>query len=148
MRVDIGALRIDQRGVPPHGEAGQPFNLRFAPRRGEPGQRRVPNNLGVVAIGHDDARFLGLKRFTIQRRAIKGGRDSPEKPIAKIQIVGPFGVAQQIAARDFDLHDHKQPFGINPHQVRAPVVLQRDLRKAPDVVAREKPAYPSGDLFG
>jgi hypothetical protein len=81
-----------------------------------------------------------------QARSSSGvGRQAPVEPVAELEVVGPFAVAEQVGARGLDLDDHQLALGVDSHQVGAPAVAQRHLGERPDVVAREQPADAAGD---
>ena len=82
-----------------------------------------------VAIGHDHAAAIGTEALALERAAVEAGRYAPEEAIAEIEIVGPFAIAQQIAALDLDLDDDHPTLGVHSHQIGAPTVAERHFRQ-------------------
>ncbi len=142
------AIGIARHGQPPQRGARQPFDLDLAPRGGERVKRRGAQDFGVVAIGDDHPAAVGAVVRAVERPAIEPRRHPPEEAVAMIEIVGPFAIAQQIAALDLDLDDDHPSLGVDPHQIGAAAVAQRHFGQAPDIVAREQPRDPAAHGFG
>lgn len=115
------AIGITEHRQPPGGSPGQAFYLHLPTRCSKGSQRCRPDNLAIIAIGHNNPAFLGQIICTFERRAIKPLRNTPEKPVAMLKVIGPFAIAQQIASLNLNLNDDNFAFGINAHQISAPV---------------------------
>src|SRR5438309_7039490 len=96
--------RIHLRRQPPRRPAGEPQQFRFSPRRSERPVSGFANDRGVIAVGDDEPRFAWKVAFLFQDLC-EMRRDCPEKPIAILEIVGPFAVSYQIRPSDLDLDD-------------------------------------------
>ena len=140
-------MRIMHRGVPAHRDPREPFNLHFAPGSRERFERGMAQDFAIICICNNYTAAAGLIRFCLQRTAIKRGGDAPEKPIAIIQIIGPFSIAQQITTSDLYFDNHHQTLGIHTHQIGAAPILERNLTKAPDVVTSKQPHDPARDII-
>ena len=139
-------MRIERHARPAQCRSCEPFDLELAARGGQRIERGGTDNFPVIAIGHDDAAAIGAICVAFERAAIHPRGQGPEEPVAEIEIIGPFAIAQQVAPLDLDLDDDHLPLSVDPHHVRAPPIAQRHFGEAPDIVARKQPRYAAGDV--
>lgn len=132
-------MRIGADHLPAQGRARQLFHLDLAPCRGERHQRGRPQNLGIVAIAHDQTASIRPERFRLHAGAIERGVQPPEEPVAMLQVISPLAIAHEVRPADLDLHDDHVALGIDPHQVGPPPATQGHFGKAPDPVPGEQP---------
>jgi hypothetical protein len=109
--------------------------------------RRRPDDLGIVAVGDDQAGAIGAEIVAVEGREAEAGRHRPIEEVAIIEIVAPFAVAEQIGARDLDLDDDQPALGVDRDHVGAPAVGQRHLANREHVAAEEQPGHAAGDIL-
>ena len=98
-----------------------------------------------AAIGDDQPGDVGQEVGTVANPG-KFGRHGPEEPVAIIEIVGPFAVAQEVGLRDLDLNDRQPTLGVDRHHVGATTVGQRHFADREQVLTAKQPGHAPRDL--
>ena len=65
-----------------------------------------------------------------------------------LEIIAPFGVAEQIGARHLDLDDGDLAARIDRHQIGTAARSQRHLRRGDDIVAEPQALHAARDIGG
>jgi len=141
-------MRIEADELAPQRGPGEALDLDLAARGGERMARCRPDDFRVIGVGDDHAAAVGPEVGAVEAGAVELGRQAPVEAIAKIEVIGPLAVAQQVAARGLDFDDYHLALGVDAHQVGTAPVPERHLGQRPDVVAREQPADPARDGHG
>ena len=139
-------MRIKRYGMSAHCQSREPFKLGFASRRCHRFERRMAEDLCIIFVGDNNPAAFGQVGFALQRRSIEFRRHAPVKKVAKVQIVCPFVVAEQISSLHLDFDNHEQAFCIDTHQVSAATILERHFIHAPDAITSKQPLDPACDL--
>lgn len=105
----------------------------------------VADNRRVVAIRDNQTGLRGkIPLLFKQSRELR--RNRPEESIAKVEIVEPFAVAEQIGPGDLDLDDRQPALGVDRHQIGAPPIGQGHFAYCEKVLPTEQASDSPCDL--
>ena len=142
------AVRIDRHSGTAQCGTGKSFYLGLPTCGCQRVKRSGTDDLAIIPIRHHDTAAIGTIVFAIEHIAIELRRQAPIKAVAKIEVVGPLAVTEQIAALDFHLDNNNPALWIEAHQVGAPPVAQRHFGHQPDIVSGEQALDAAADAGG
>lgn len=139
------AMRINGHGRAAHCDAGKPLNLGLATCCSQGLERRRPNDFAIITVGHHDTAAIGAIVLSIKDIPVDLRRKPPIESIAEVEVIGPFAIAEQIAALDLNFDDDDPALRIETHQISAPSVAQWHFRHQPDIIPGEQALDAAAD---